>query len=187
MNATRHPGRAGSTLMLTMACLLLLAMQTQALAEPSIAVLRFELNNLTPIADTAEDLQRTAAVSGMLEKALQDTLDVRIVRIDPAVVRDADAGFGYLFEHADVSAALGRAHGVDWILVGRLHKPSFLFSYLMARLVDTRTNKVAEDLIVEVKGQQHIVTRKGVERLAEKLAVRLHAGASSAGSALPNR
>ena len=110
-----------------------------------------------------------------------DTLDVRIVSIDPAVARKADAGVGYLFEHADAAAELGRAHGADWILVGRLHKPSFLFSYLMARLVDTRAGKVAEDLIVEVKGQQHIVMRKGIERLAEKLSVRLKATADDAG------
>ena len=179
--------RAGLALALFLLPMQLLSMPSARADESgrtSIAVLDFESYNLTPIADTPVDMQRVASISGMLEKALQETTEVHIVSIDPAEVREADAGFGYLFEHGDVAAQLGLAHGADWVLVGRLHKPSFLFSYLMARLVDTRTGKVAEDLIVEIKGQQQVVTRKGVERLAEKLAVRLTAG-KGAGSARP--
>lgn len=187
MKTTRHPAAPGTALACAMACVFLLTMNACALAQQSIAVLAFETHNLTPIADTAEDVQHAASISRMLEQALQDTLDLRIVTIDPAVVREADAAFGYLFEHADVTAELGRTHGVDWVVVGRVHKPSFLFSYLMARLVDTQTNKVSEDLIVEIKGQKRIVTRKGAERLAEKLAVRLRAEARGASNASPER
>ena len=181
---TRLRSLAGLTGALLTLAMLLLSMPiagADVSGQASIAVLEFESYNLTPIADTAEDMKRTASISGMLEQALQETTDVRIVSIDPVDVREADAGFGYLFEHGDVAAQLGLAHGADWVLVGRLHKPSFLFSYLMARLVDARTGKVAEDLIVEIKGQQQVVTRKGVERLAQKLAVRLAAGTGATG------
>jgi len=158
-----------------LACLLLMMLPCRVVAESTLAVLEFELNDLTLLPRGEEELQRTAALQPMLEEALNVTDSVRIIRIDPAAVRDADAAFGYLFEHSEEAARLGAAHGADWVLVGRLHKPSFLFAYLMARLVDTQTGNVAEDLLVEVKGQQQVVTRKGIERLASKIAARLEA------------
>ena len=157
------------------ACLLLMILPCCARAESTLAVLEFELNDLTLLPNGQEELMRTAALQPMLEEALTKTGTVRVIRIDPVAARDADAAFGYLFEHSAEAALLGAAHGADWVLVGRLHKPSFLFAYLMARLVDTRTGKVVEDLLVEVKGQQQVVTRKGIDRLSSKLVARLEA------------
>lgn len=183
MQPSRNRLGHGPSRLLALACgVLLLGGPAAAPAATGIAVLDFELRNLTPIADSQEDLQRAASIRPMLEAELHKRPDTRIVSIDPVVAREADAALGYLFEHSDAAAELGRAHGADWILVGRLHKPSFLFAYLMARLIDTGTGKVAEDLIVEIKGQQEVVTRKGVERLAQKLDARLAAGSSTAGS-----
>ncbi len=78
-----------------------------------------------------------------------------------------------------MAARLGAANGADWVVVGRLHKPSYLFVYLMARLVDVSTGQVAEDLLVEIKGLQDVVSRKGIERLAQKLSPRLRAGSTA--------
>ncbi|MGB5833724.1 MAG: DUF2380 domain-containing protein [Thiohalocapsa sp.] len=142
-------------------------------------MLDFELNDLTLLPNTDEELARTASIRPMLEEALSEAGDVRIVSIDPDAASEADAAFGYLFEHEEVAGKLGAAHGADWILVGRLHKPSYLFAYLMARLVDTKSGEIAEDLLVEIKGQQDVVTRKGVERLAQKLSTRLGAGSTA--------
>lgn len=163
---------------LALSCLLLMGIQSPVWSADSIAVLDFELNDLTLLSEGPEELERTASIRPLLVEALRTVADVRIIEIDPEAAREADAAVGYLFEHNEVAARLGAAHGADWILVGRLHKPSFLFAYLMARLVDTRTGKVAEDLLVEIKGQQEIVTKKGAERLARKIAHRLKAGAS---------
>lgn len=169
--------RARSATRFALAFLLLLGAGPGSGAEARLAVLDFELNDLTPMPNGAEEQARTATVRPLLEKAIAETSpEVRMVAIDPQAVREADAGIGYLFEHNEVAARLGAEHGADWILVGRLTKPSFLFAYLMARLVDTRSGEIAEDIVVEVKGQQQLVTRKGVERLAEKLAPRLAAG-----------
>ena len=49
---------------------------------------------------------------------------------------DADKGVGYLFDHADAAAALGRAAGADWVIVGRVHKASFLFVYFKVHVVN---------------------------------------------------
>ena len=119
---------------LTLTLLLLLAAQPGSGAEVRLAVLDFELNDLTPLPGGADEQARTASVRPLLEKAIAETSpSVRIVAIDPQAARNADAGFGYLFEHGEVAAQLGAEHGADWILVGRLTKPSFLFAYLMAR------------------------------------------------------
>jgi hypothetical protein len=83
--------------------------------------------------------------------------------------RSADKGFGYLFDHPEAAAALGREAGADWIAVGRVHKASFLFVYFKLHLVNVRTGALAADLIVEVKGPQKQLTRRGVDSLAQQI------------------
>lgn len=178
MTTSRRSSWPRTAARLALGCLLLLGVQSRAWSDASIAVLDFELKDLTLLPNGPEEVARTASIRPMLEEALRTAAAVRIIAIEQEAARDADAGVGYLFEHSEAAARLGASGGADWILVGRLHKPSFLFAYLMARLVDTGTGKVAEDLLVEIKGQQDVVTRKGVERLAKKIAKRLQTEAS---------
>jgi len=153
----------------TCALSLLMTLMTPCWAAPRIAVLDFELKDLTLLPDSPEEIERTASIRPFLENALSETAEVHIVEIDSAALSTANVGFGYLFEHADVAAELGKQHGADWVVVGRLHKPTHLFAYLMVHLVDAGTGTLAENFIVEVKGQQHIVNKKGAERLAKKI------------------
>ncbi|RKT47130.1 DUF2380 domain-containing protein [Thiocapsa rosea] len=139
------------------------------LADTTIAVLDFELNDLTGLDGGAQERERTASVRPLLERALAETRRYRPIAIEAARVEEANAGFGYLFDHPEAAAELGRAQGADFILVGRLHKPSFLFAYLMANLIDAGTGKVRENLIVEIKGQTVSVTARGAARLAERI------------------
>jgi hypothetical protein len=138
-------------------------------ADVSIAILDFELNDLTLMPNTPEELERTASIKPLLEEALRGRGGFRPVPVDAEAAAEADAGFGYLFDHHEVAAQLGRESGADWIVVGRLHKPSFLFAYLMAHLVDAGSGNLAGNYIVEVKGPAQQVTAKGVERLAQKI------------------
>lgn len=145
-----------------------------ALADkPAIAILDFELNDLTPLPGGPEEVSRTAAIRGLVEAALRETGKYEIRPVDDLVSRQANVSFGYLYDHPDKAAALGRRFGADWILVGRLHKPSFLFAYLMGRLVETRSGDVIADLVVEAKGQTEPVTRRGAIRLAKQIDARL--------------
>jgi hypothetical protein len=50
-----------------------------------------------------------------------------------------------------------------------VHKASFLFVYFKLHLVDTRTGALAADLVVEVKGPQQALTRRGVATLARQI------------------
>ncbi len=144
-------------------------------AAPAIAVLDFELNDLTLDPGTAEERERTASVAPLLRDTLKSRYDFRVVAIDSDTQNAADKAAGYLFEHLDVAAELGRAAGSDWIVVGRVHKASFLFVYFKAQVIHTATNRRIADLTVEVKGTQRRLTKKGVETLAEQIAAAIDA------------
>jgi hypothetical protein len=150
---------------------LVLAPLTQAApaGEGRIAVLAFELNDLTLDPGNAAELERTASIKPMLEKALADA-NHPSVAVDAAAQSAADEGNGYLFDHADAAAALGRTAGAQWVVVGRVHKASFLFVYFKVHVVNVATGELAADLVVEVKGPQKALTVRGVESLAKQIA-----------------
>ena len=88
----------------------------------------------------------------------------------PESQKSADGGIGYLFDHYyDVAAKLGKQFGADYVLVGRLHKPSFLFAYLMGHLVRVSDGKLIGNYISEAKGPNKKLTIKTVESLAVKI------------------
>ncbi|MGZ8217369.1 DUF2380 domain-containing protein [Methylomagnum sp.] len=151
-----------------------------------IAVLDFELNdltlNLSPDPVNREEATRTASIKPLLVKAMEAKGGYRIIDIDRGVQDKADAGFGYLWDHDDAAAELGRKAGADWVVVGRNHKASYLFVYFQAHLIDTRTQRRVGDYYVEVKGQQQKITPKGIARLAEQIDEGLRARQASAGS-----
>lgn len=137
-------------------------------ASPRIAVLDFELKDMTLMPGVPAELARTASIKPLLETALKQA-GYDIVDIGANAQRAATAGEGYLFDHPDAAAQLGSKHGVDYVLVGRLHKPSFLFFYLLAHLVDVRKEALAGDYQYEVKGGEKKLIARGVSELAEKI------------------
>lgn len=139
-----------------------------ASAQPKIAVLDYELRDLTVLPGVPEEIARTASVKTMLEEELGKA-GYEIVLIPREAQTQATAGFGYLFDHHDAAAQLGQKYNVDYVLVGRLHKPSFLFVYLMAHLVDVKKQQLVADYLSEVKGGDKKLTRKGVESLVVKI------------------
>lgn len=148
--------------------LLLVLSIGQANAQTSIAILDFELNDLTLKPGITAEINRTASIKTMLEKELNGA-NYRIISIDLAAQHQANSGFGYLFDHDDVAATLGRAAGADYVLVGRLHKPSFLFAYIMGHLIRVKDDRLIGNYISETKGGDEKLTLKGVESLADKI------------------
>jgi hypothetical protein len=137
-------------------------------AAHSIAVLEFELNDLTLTPNSQEDRDRTAQLGPMLRDALA-ARGVAVVPVTSHAQDAADKGFGYLFEHPDEAAGLARAAGADWVVACRLHKPSFLFSYLKVRLIDARSGEMAGNFTVEIKGRFEDTARRGVRALTEQI------------------
>ena len=137
-------------------------------AQIRIAVLDFELKDLTYIPGIPQELERTASVKPMLEAELKKS-GYEIVAIPLAAQIQTTAGKGYLFDHHDIAAQLGQKFDADYVIVGRLHKPSFLFVYLMAHLVDVKQQRLIADYSSEVKGGEKKLTFKGVESLVVKI------------------
>lgn len=138
------------------------------LAETKIAILDFELNDLTLAPRIPAEIERTASIKAMLEGELKKA-DYKIIAIDLKAQQQANAGFGYLFEHNDLAAALAKKAGADYVLVGRLHKPSFLFAYIMGHLVKTDNGALLGNYIIETKGGDKKLTQKAVETFADAL------------------
>ncbi|MGZ4958907.1 MAG: DUF2380 domain-containing protein [Methylomonas sp.] len=137
-------------------------------AATRLAILDFELKDLTLAPGIPAEIKRTASIKPLLEKELKSA-GYEIVDIPLPAQQAANSGVGYLFDHADVAAQLGEKVGADYVLVGRLHKPSFLFAYLMGNLVRVGDGRWVGKFISESKGPNAELTIKAVESLAVKI------------------
>ncbi len=154
---------------LTKFCLLLLWLfSTPLWAATRIAILDFELHDLTLAPRIPAEIQRTASIKNRLEQELRSA-GYQIITIDFDAQHKANSGFGYLFEHSDIAANLANKFGADYVLVGKLHKPSYLFAYLMGHLVNSHTGRLVGNYVIETKGSDLKLTRKAVESLTSKI------------------
>ncbi|MEE9397363.1 MAG: DUF2380 domain-containing protein [Methylococcales bacterium] len=138
-------------------------------ADPRIAILDFELIDITSLPNTPKELIRTASIKPLLEQALHQEGDYDVVQIDPNTQKVANSGQSYLFRFHDIAAKLGDPLDADWIIVGQHSKPSHLISYLMVNLVNVKTGNLEARYAIELKGTHAKVTKRGVIRLAMEI------------------
>jgi hypothetical protein len=147
----------------------LLLFNTTAFAQPRIAVLAFELNDITSLPNTPQEQARTAAMQPLLEQALKKAGGYDIVHIPVPSQAQSNGSFGYLFRFHEVAAQLGRQYGADWVVVGQHSKPSFLYSYLLVHLINVKHQHLSANFAIEQKGSHISVTEHGMAALADKL------------------
>jgi len=155
----------------------LLLVIAPAWAESKIAVPDFELLNLTMrlsdpqkvAAINAQDQQKLRDIELSLRKGLDNKDGFTIVNISSEDRNAADKSTGYLFDCAKCAAELGLSHGADYILIGRLHKPTYLFSYLIVRVFDTHENKLVKEFRSEIKGEPSVAIPGAIGNLVNKL------------------
>jgi len=140
-----------------------------AYADTAVAVLEFELKDLTLSPRVQEERERAASIKPMLEKVLRAKGGYELISIDSDSQQDANQATGYLFDHHDLVASLGQQFGAEFVVLGRVHKASHLFVYFLVHLVDVKSKQLVGDYVVEVKGPQKKLTIKGVESLVEKI------------------
>jgi hypothetical protein len=138
-------------------------------ATTKFAVLNFELNDITALPSTLEEQKRTASIKPLLEQAIIQVGDYELVQINATAYLAANAGPGYLFRFDKLAAQLGKQVGADWIIVGQHTKPSFLFSYVLAHLIQVQTARKIASYAIELKGNHEKVTQRGVKRLAREI------------------
>ena len=160
--------KISKTVTLSICLLLVLHVGTVDAAE-RIAVLSFELNDITSLPNTPAEQLRTATFKPLLEQAIQQKGGYQIMHINLEQQRAENAGFGYLFRFHDVAARLGKTIGADWLVVGQHSKPSFLFSYLMVNLIHVETGQLLARFNIELKGNHEKVTQRGVKKLSNKI------------------
>jgi len=134
-----------------------------------IAILDFELNDITSLPNISAELIRTGSLKPLLERAISQYPDIEIIHISSEEQKYANPGFGYLFRFHDEAIILGKKYGAEWIIVGQHSKPSFLESSLIADLIDVQTDKRAAELVVDLKGNHEKVTERAVKELARKV------------------
>jgi len=131
-----------------------------------VMVLDFELKDLTLYENNKHELQRTAKLRALLEQELPNNAAIKVIDFDSELQLQADHGVGYLYDRPELVASLGSNLNADWVVVGRVHKPSYLFVYLKVQLINVKTKSMAADLTVEMKGQQEKFIKKSITRLA---------------------
>lgn len=137
-------------------------------AGNAVAVLNFELYDLTLQPNSPAAQAFTASVAPALRAALAHD-GLSLARIPAAAQNKANAGFGYLYQHDDVAARLGRTHSARYVVVGRVHKPTDLFQYLKVHLIDAASGKRLDAYEIELKGQQGPLLASAVKRLAAEI------------------
>ncbi|MFA5984376.1 MAG: DUF2380 domain-containing protein [Methylococcaceae bacterium] len=150
--------------------LLAYAFSNPASALQRIAILNFELNDFTALPNTPEEQQRTASIAPLLQQAVSELGDYQIVDINTRAQTAANASFGYLFRFDDLAAKLAQQANADWVIVAQHSKPSFLFSYLIAHLINVKSQKQIASYDIEMKGNHAKVTQHSVNALAKKIA-----------------
>lgn len=146
-----------------------LLLSSNSWANAKIAVLDFELDDMTYLPNTPAELARTASFKPLLEQKLQAMGQYEIVKIDTQAQKQANAGVEYLLQHEDSSADLGQRFGADWIIVAKHRKPSFLYSHLIVHVIHVKDRKLVENLMIELKGTDQKVTEKSLSLLAKKI------------------
>lgn len=134
-----------------------------------IAVLNFELNDITSLPNTPAELARTASMAGLLQQALSGMPETIIVPVAKETQTAANPGPGYLYRFPDLAAKLGQQQGADWIVVAQHSKPSFLYSHLWVNLVNAKTGTLAHNIVIELKGNSQLVTQRAIKQLAQKI------------------
>jgi hypothetical protein len=146
-----------------------LQLLTNADAAQRIAILNFELNDITSLPNTLQEQLRTASIQPLLEQAITQSGDFEIIHIKTEDQIAANSSFGYLFRFNDLAAKLGEQYNADWIVVSQHSKPSFLYSYLIAHVINVKTQTLAARYDIELKGRHEKVTQRGVRSLANKI------------------
>ncbi|MEQ1638516.1 MAG: DUF2380 domain-containing protein [Methylococcales bacterium] len=149
--------------------LLMILLSEPVPAVPRISVLSVELDDISALPHTSEELARTASFKPLLEEALINVGAYAFIAINPQTEASENAGFGYLFRFHDVAAKLAKPFGADWVVVGQHYKASFLYSDLIVQLVNVKTSTLAASYAIELKGNTAQVTQRAMKALAVKI------------------
>ncbi|HEX5539719.1 MAG TPA: hypothetical protein VFX01_08010, partial [Methylophilaceae bacterium] len=88
----------------------------------------------------------------------------------------AEQGRSYLYDRPELAGKIGGECGADYVLMGQIWKPSFLFVFPQVQVVDTRQNLTRTQLVVVsrvVQLEASTMDKNVTETAARKLATQI--------------
>jgi hypothetical protein len=149
--------------------------QSTTPSMPKIMIVDFELRDVSPIPDVAQEVERTALIDSGIRKALTDNGYELMAPCD-ALKQASEQGVGYLYDRPELAGKMGGECGADYVLMGQTWKPSFLFVFPQVQLVDTREHLTREQLVVVsrvIQLEASTLDKNVTEAAAKKLAVQI--------------
>jgi len=155
----------------------LLFLASPVWGNSTIAVTDFELLDLTlklsdpkkVAAIDAQEQERIKMIDALMKEGIANTEGFTMVHVSAEDRQKADKGVGFLFDCAKCSASLGRDYNADYILIGRLHKPTYLFSYIIVRIFDVKANRLIKEYRTEAKGKPSKSVPGAIDNLLIKI------------------
>ncbi len=112
-----------------------------------IMAVEFELRDVSPLPNVAQEVERTQLIDGVIKKVLTEN-GYEMVPACDALKKAYEQGNGYLYDRPEIAGKLGGECGADYVYMGQTWKPSFLFVFPQVQIVDTRQNLTRAQLVV---------------------------------------
>lgn len=140
-----------------------------------IMAVEFELRDVSPIPNVAQEVERTALIDSVIKKTLAEN-SYEIMPVCDALKKVYAQGNGYLYDRPEIAGKIGGECGADYVFMGQTWKPSFLFVFPQVPIVDTRKNLTREQLVVVsrvVQLEASTLDKNVTENAAKKLATQI--------------
>ncbi len=144
-------------------------------AMKKIMVVDFELRDVSPIPNVAQEVERTALIDSVIRKELASN-GYELMPACAELKKASDQGNSYLYDRPEIAGKLGGDCGADYVYMGQTWKPSFLFVFPQVQVVDTRKNLTREQLVVVsrvVQLEASTLDKNVTEAAGKKLALQI--------------
>jgi len=151
------------------------AAEQTAIKQKKIMVVEFELRDVSPLPNVAQEVERTALIDSVIKKTLAEN-GYEIMPACDALKKVYAQGNGYLYDRPEIAGKIGNECGADYVFMGQTWKPSFLFVFPQVQIVDTRKNLTREQLVVVsrvVQLEASTLDKNVTENAAKKLAMQI--------------
>lgn len=149
--------------------------QSNSHAKTKIMVVDFELRDVSPIPNVAQEVERTALIDFVIRKTLTEN-GYELMQPCDELKKASEQAIGYLYDRPEVAGRIGGECGADYVLMGQTWKPSYLFEFPQVQIVDTRKNLTREQLVVVsrvVQLEASTLDKNVTEAAAKKLAIQI--------------
>lgn len=152
--------------------LVLLTMTLPALAASPIVVMEFGLKDDTLLPDVPLELARVATLAGYVRARLREQ-GHGVAEVVQESALTVQAGNGQLLAHLEPALALARPTGARWLVVGYMHKFSFLVGWTRAHVVEVASGRIVARAEADLRGG--MADTRMTARTARNLADQVHA------------